>query len=62
MEGYQDTSFLDLLLGKRAMVCALAASGLEVKAALIEVDRQIKQALAGNFISGEGVTKSGEED
>ena len=44
------------------MVCALAASGLEVKAALIEVDRQIKQALAGNFISGEGVTKSGEED
>ena len=29
---------------------------------LEEVDRQIRQAQRGNPITGEGVTKSGEED
>lgn len=55
-------SFLSVLLTKQAMVLSLQAAGLHVDAALVEVERQIKQACSGNLITGEGVTKSGDED
>ena len=59
----RENSFLDQLMDKKAMVLDMQARGLNVKAALNEVNRQIKQCLTGGYpIKGEGVTKSGEED
>lgn len=60
--GYNKTSFLDQLLTKQAMALGLKEQGVKVEAALAEVQRQIKQASHGNIITGEGVTKSGEDD
>lgn len=59
---YQQTSFVDLLIGKRAMVCHLEEQGIKVRSLLNEVDRQIEQVVKGDIISGDGVTKSGIED
>lgn len=44
------------------MVCGLADKGFKVSSLLKEVDRQIKQVVDGDIISGDGVTKSGIED
>ena len=56
-------SFLNELFKNRADVSRIGEqTGRNVTGALAEVDRQIKQALSGNFITGEGVTKSGRED
>jgi len=60
----REQSFLAELFKKRAAVETTGAStGKNVRAALEEVDRQIKQCLTGgNLSTGEGVTKSGKED
>jgi len=58
----RDSSFLDLLLTKAAAVIDLQHQGFNANAALIEVQRQIRQATNGGCIfSGRGVTKSSEE-
>ena len=57
-----ETSFIDLLFKKRLMVGVLKDQGFKVNSLLKEVDRQIRQVSKGNVLTGEGVTKSGEED
>jgi hypothetical protein len=61
-EDHNRTSFLDKLLAKQAKVLTIGSQGINVQPALDEVQRQIKQVCDGNPITGEGVTKSGEED
>lgn len=59
----QENDFLASLLAKRAFAEDVAAkTGKNTSAAVKEVDRQIQQALKGDPITGEGVTKSGPED
>jgi hypothetical protein len=56
-------SFLAALLKKKADTqIAGDNAGIKVEGALKEVDRQIRQAVKGNLVTGEGVTKSGEEN
>jgi uncharacterized protein involved in tellurium resistance len=58
----QSETFLAKLFQKEAAVRDLKDKGHIVESALNEVHRQIQQALRGNFITGEGVTKSSEDD
>lgn len=64
MEAHQGSkSFLQQLLDKLAAVRTIGESGGTTQAAQQEVLRQIAQCLkGGDPISGNGVTKSGEED
>ncbi len=63
MSESEKPSFLSGLFKKKADVFKIGnETGSDVQSALKEVDRQIKQAQKGNPITGEGVTKSGEED
>ena len=56
-------SFLAELFAKKAKVLEIGdATEKNVAGALREVERQIMQACEGNFLTGEGVTKSGTED
>ncbi|HUV47176.1 MAG TPA: hypothetical protein VMW29_03515 [Candidatus Bathyarchaeia archaeon] len=56
-------TFLQQLFDKKASVIETGhQTEKDVTGALREVDRQIQQALRGNPITGEGVTKSGKED
>lgn len=56
-------SFLEQLFKKRAAVIETGQrTGRNVTGAIREVDRQINQAIKGNPIDGQGVTKSGKED
>lgn len=58
-----EVSFLDLLLQKLSYVQQTAEqTSNDLSAAIKETERQISQALRNNPITGEGVTKSGEED
>jgi len=62
LEG-EEQSFLGKLLRKKADMLRIGdKTGKNVKGALTEVDRQIKEALDGDAMTGKGVTKSGEED
>lgn len=56
------SSFLAELFRKEAIIRSLRDRGFSVNSALTEVQRQIGQALKGNLITGEGVTKSGNEN
>ena len=60
----REDSFLAQLLQKKAAVTAIQQeTGVDVRSALKEVDRQIKECLTGGDVNtGKGVTKSGEED
>ncbi|KXK12010.1 MAG: hypothetical protein UZ22_OP11002000126 [Microgenomates bacterium OLB23] len=57
-------SFIQMLFDKKAAVIkAQEESGKDLSPALIEVDRQILQAVrGGDPVKGATVTKSGEED
>ena len=63
MSENERSTFLQQLFDKKAYVIGIGQkTGKDVNGALREVDRQIQQALRGNPITGEGVTKSGKED
>ncbi len=56
-------SFLARLIKSKAGVLEIGnQTAKNVGGAVAEVDRQIKQATKGSFITGKGVTKSGKED